>query len=131
MLIRYAILAGNLRLLISTAAPLITTAVSLLSVRSAAYLVGFGLSSILSIWLPIVATLVSLTGAFDGTDTSACEAYRAEMRRIAEYNEALSAAWAVQYEAYRPTYEAWVLARQAHSDAVYNSGRGACEQICA
>jgi hypothetical protein len=132
MLIRYAKLAGSLRLLVSTAAPLVTAAISLLSVRSAAYLVGFGLSSILSIWLPIVATLISLTGAFDGnTDTSACDAYRAEMRRIAEYNEALSAAWAIQYEAYRPTYEAWILARQAHSDAVFAAGRGACEEICA
>jgi hypothetical protein len=42
MLIRYAKLAGSLRLLVSTAAPLLTAAISLLSVRSAAYLVGFG-----------------------------------------------------------------------------------------
>src|SRR4028118_1049016 len=131
MLIRYAKLAGSLRLLISTAAPLVVTFTSLLSVRTAAYLIGFSLSSILSIWLPIVASLISITGAFDGTDTSVCEAYRAEMRRIAEYNEALSAAWAIQYEAYRPSYEAWVLARQAHSQSVYDSGRGACEKICA
>ena len=132
MLLRFAKIAGGLRLLIATAAPLVVTSASLLSVRTAAYLVGFGLSSILSIWLPVVATLVALTGAFDGTtDTSICDAYRAEMRRIAEHNEALAAAWAIQYEAYRPSYEAWIVARQAHSDAIYNSGRGACEKICA
>jgi hypothetical protein len=132
MLLRFAKVSNGLRLLVSTVAPLVITSASLFSLRTAAYLVGFGLSSILSIWFPIIATLVSLTGAFNsGTDTTACDAYRAEMRRIAQHNEALAAAWAVQYEAYRPSYEAWIVARQAHSDAVYNSGRNACEQICA
>ncbi|MEG5044621.1 hypothetical protein [Microcoleus sp. B4-C1] len=80
MLLRYAKLAGGLRLLIATAAPLAVSTVSVISVRSAAYLIGFGLSSILSIWLPVVLSLVTLTGAFGGsTDTTICDAYRAQI----------------------------------------------------
>ena len=89
MLLRFAKLAGGLRLLIATAAPLVVTSASILTVRTAAYLVGFGLGSILSIWAPVVLTLVALTGAFGGsTDTSVCDAYRAELAAIEARNAA-------------------------------------------
>jgi hypothetical protein len=131
MLLRYAKLVGGLRLLISTAAPLVVTSASLLSVRTVAYLIGFGLSSILSIWAPIVLTLIALTGSFGGNaDTSICDAYRAEKRRIAEHNEALSAAWAIQYENYKPSYDAWIIRRNAYYTAAYNANSGACGEVC-
>jgi hypothetical protein len=64
MLLRFAKIAGGLRLLITEAEPVIATSVGLLSARSVAYLVGFGLGSIVSCWLPIVALLVSITVFF-------------------------------------------------------------------
>ncbi|HEY0055105.1 MAG TPA: hypothetical protein VGB63_07105 [Pedobacter sp.] len=122
---------GSLRLLISTAAPLAVTSVSLLSVRTVAYVIGFGLSSILSIWAPIVLTLIALTGSFGGnTDTSICDAYRAEMQKIAEHNEALSAAWAIQYEQYKPSYDAWVIRNTAYYNTASNGIDSACAEPC-
>ena len=64
MLLRFAKIAGGLRILVSQAAPIVTTSVALLSARTAVYIVGFGLGSIASIWLPIIAVLVSVTGFF-------------------------------------------------------------------
>jgi hypothetical protein len=131
MLLRYAKLVGGLRLLISTAAPLVVTSASLLSVRTVAYLIGFGLSSILSIWAPIVLTLISLIGAFGGNpDTSICDAYRAEMRRIAEHNEALSVAWSIEYEKYKPSYDAWVIQYNAYYTTAYNANGNGCDKLC-
>ena len=65
MLLIFAKMAGSLRILGSQAAPIVATSVALLSARTAVYLVGFGLGSIASIWLPIIAVLVSVTGFFD------------------------------------------------------------------
>jgi hypothetical protein len=65
MLLIFAKIAGSLRILVSQAAPIVATSVALLSARTAVYLVGFGLGSIASIWLPIIAVLVSVTGFFD------------------------------------------------------------------
>jgi len=64
MLLIFAKIAGGLRILVSQAAPIVATSVGLLSSRTAVYLVGFGLRSIASIWLPIIAFLVSVTGFF-------------------------------------------------------------------
>jgi hypothetical protein len=64
MLLRFAKIAGVLKILVSQAAPIVATSVGLLSSRTAVYLVGFGLGSIASIWLPIIAVLVSVTGFF-------------------------------------------------------------------
>jgi hypothetical protein len=64
MLLRFAKSAGGLRILVSQAAPIVATSVALLSARTAVYLVGFCLGSIASIWLPIIAVLVSVTGFF-------------------------------------------------------------------
>ena len=101
MLLRFAKIAGGLRLLITEAGPLVVTSVGLLSARSVAYFVGFGLGSIVSAWLPIVAVLVSITGFFGaGTDTSECEAYRTQMRAIDDANRAAFAAWQVVNKAY-------------------------------
>jgi len=60
MLLIFAKLAGGLRLLVAEMAPLIFTSAAMLSARTAAYLVGFTLGSIVSIWLPIIAVLVSV-----------------------------------------------------------------------
>jgi hypothetical protein len=73
--------------LVSQAAPIVATSVGLLSARTAAYLVGFGLGSIASIWLPIIAVLVSVTGFLGaGASTAECEVYRAQMRAIDNAN---------------------------------------------
>ena len=64
MLLRFAKIAGSLRILVSQAAPIVATSVGLLSARTAVDLVGFGLGSIASIWLPIIAVLVSVTEFF-------------------------------------------------------------------
>jgi len=64
MLLRFAKIAGGLRILVSQLAPIVATSVGLLSARTAVDIVGFGLGSIASIWLPIIAVLVSVTGFF-------------------------------------------------------------------
>jgi hypothetical protein len=87
LLFKAAKLAGGLRLLITEAAPLVAVSVGMLSARSAAYLVGFGLGSIGGGWLAIVATLVSVTGFFNaGANNAECEAYRAQLRAIDNAN---------------------------------------------
>jgi hypothetical protein len=64
MLLRFAKIAGGLRILVSQAAPIVATSVGLISAGTAVYLVGFAWGSIASIWLPIIAVLVSVTGFF-------------------------------------------------------------------
>jgi len=87
MLLRFAKIAGGLRILVEEAAPLAVTSISLLSARSVAYIIGFGLSSIISSWLPIVTLLISVTGFFNaGSSTPECEAFRAQMRGIDDAN---------------------------------------------
>lgn len=116
MLLRFAKLAGGLRLLIVTAAPLVVSSASLLSARTAAYLVGFGLGSILSIWLPVVLALVSLTGSFTGTESWECQEYRAQMKLIEETNRANYEAWQLLFAAYNEgPYQNYLSALQAIS----------------
>jgi len=94
MLLRFAKLAGGLRAVISQAGPIIASSIGLLSARSVAYFVGFTLSSIISGWLPIIATLISVAGFFNaGSNTPECEAYRAQMRAIDASNRALMASY--------------------------------------
>jgi len=96
MLLRFAKIAGGLRLLVVEAAPIVATSVGLLSARSAAYLVGFALGSIASSWLPILALLISVTGFWGaGANTAECEAYRAQMRAIDAANRALAASYQI------------------------------------
>jgi len=88
MLLRFAKLVGGCRLLVAETAPLVVTSVSVLSVRSAAYLVGFTLGSIASVWLPIVAVLISVTGLFGlFSGFSECDAYRAQIAEIDAENQ--------------------------------------------
>lgn len=102
MLIRFAKLAGGLRLLITTTAPLVVSSSALLSARTVAYLVGFSLGSIGAGWLAIVATLVAVTGLFGaGANTAECEAYSAQRRAIDASNRAVIAV-------YEPIYNSWV-----------------------
>ena len=86
MLLRFAKLAGGLRLLIAEVAPLVAVSASLLSARSIAYFVGFTLGSILSIWFPIVATLVSIAGIIAPVNQSECDAYYAQVNLISSRN---------------------------------------------
>lgn len=129
MLLRFAKIVGGLRLLVAEAAPIVATSVGLLSARSAAYLVGFALGSIVSGWLPIVALLVSITGAFNIlTNTATCDAYRAEMRRIDDLNRATLASWRVTYDAYvAGPYAAYISAAKALAD----SARSQAQSLCA
>jgi hypothetical protein len=101
MLLRFAKIAGGLRVLITEAGPLLGTSIGLISARSVAYLVGFGLGSIASSWLPIVALLISVTGFFNaGANTPECKAFRAQMRAIDAANQAALASWQVSYKAF-------------------------------
>ncbi|MEG4453840.1 hypothetical protein [Microcoleus sp. N9_A1] len=115
MLLRYAKLAGGLRLLIATAAPLVVTTVSTISIRSGLYIIGFGLGSILSVWLPVVALLVSVTGAFNSfSNNSECEDYRAEMARIEAINLQIMEAYRISYQAWSDgPYKSYLVAAQA------------------
>jgi hypothetical protein len=115
MLLRFAKIAGGLRLLITEGGPIVATSVGLLSARTAAYLVGFGLGSIVSSWLPIIVLLVSITGFFDAdANTPECEAYRAQMRAIDDANRAAFASWQTLNKAYiEGPYKNYLLAAQA------------------
>jgi hypothetical protein len=94
MLLRFAKIAGGLRAVVTEMEPIIATSVGLLSARSVAYFVGFTLGSIVSAWLPIIATLISVAGFFNaGSNTPECEAYRAQMRAIDASNRALMASY--------------------------------------
>jgi hypothetical protein len=128
MLLRFAKIAGGLRLLITEAGPIVATSVGLLSARSVAYLVGFGLGSIISSWLPIVALLVSITGFFGaGANTPECEAYRAQMRAIDNANRAAMATWQVINKAYiEGPYKNYLLAAQALALSASQQARSLC-----
>jgi hypothetical protein len=86
MLLRFAKLAGGLRLLIAEVAPLVVVSASLLSARSVVYFVGFTLGSILSIWFPIVVTLVTIAGITAPANQSECDAYYAQVNLIVQRN---------------------------------------------
>ncbi len=128
MLLRFAKIAGGLRLLITQAGPIVATSVGLLSARIVAYLVGFGLGSIVSSWLPIVALLVSITGFFGaGANTPECEAYRAQMRAIDDANRAAFAAWQVLNKAYiEGLYKNYLLAAQALALSAAQQSKSMC-----
>src|SRR4028119_38681 len=122
MLLRFAKIAGRLRILITQAGPIVGTSISLISPRLVAYVVGFGLGSIVSSWLPIVALLISVTGFFNaGADTPECEAFRAQMRAIDAANQAALASWQITYKAFLDgpyaTYQAQAQALAASSRA--------------
>jgi|GEM_PF-795138 hypothetical protein len=128
MLLRFAKIAGGLRLLITEAGPIVATSIGLLSARSVAYFVGFGLGSIVSSWLPIVALLVSITGFFgSGSNTPQCEAYRAQMRAIDDANRAAFAAWQVTNKAYIDgPYKNYLLAAQALALSAAQQSQSMC-----
>jgi hypothetical protein len=133
MLLRFAKIAGGLRLLITEAGPLVATSVGLLSARSVAYIIGFGLGSILSSWLPIIALLVSITGFFNGGSNSPeCEAYRAQMRAIDNANRAALASWQIASQPYiaasRARSERYLAALRSLAQAFQASG--GCVRIC-
>jgi hypothetical protein len=128
MLLRFAKIAGGLRLLITEVGPIVATSVGLLSARSAAYIVGFGLGSIVSAWLPIIALLVSITGFFGAdSNTQECEAYRAQMRAIDDANRAAFAAWQVVSKAYIDgPYKTYLLAAQTLALSASQQARSLC-----
>ncbi|MEG4501578.1 hypothetical protein QUB05_30740 [Microcoleus sp. F10-C6] len=121
MLLRTAKLAGFLRILIPQIAPIVATTIGSLSLRAAVYLIGFAFGSVLGLWLPIVATLVSVTGAFNSTSTNTqCLAYRAEMARIEAVNIQRMKDYQVVYKAwYDPTYTNWQKQSAAYYLAAY------------
>jgi hypothetical protein len=131
MLLRFAKIAGGLRAVVTEAGPIIATSVGLLSARSAAYLVGFALGSIVSSWLPILALLISVAGFFNaGSSTAECEAYRAQMRLIDEANRALAASYQIASKPYVTAYIAW---NERYMDALragYAKYKDACTAIC-
>jgi len=137
MLLRFAKVAGGLRLLITEAAPIAATSIGLLSARSAAYLVGFGLGSIVSSWLPIIALLISVTGFWGaGANTAECEAYRAQMRAIDAANRALAAQYQISYAPFIVRLNAYSLRRMELVKSLapsFNSleiCRDACSEKC-
>lgn len=133
MLLRFAKVAGGLRLLISEAGLIVATSVGLLSARSVAYLIGFGFGSIASIWLPIITLLISVTGAFNaGANTPECEAFRAQMRAIDNANRVAMANYQIASQPYivasRAWYERRLAALMSLSRAFQDSG--GCIRIC-
>jgi len=128
MLLRFAKIAGGLRLLITESGPIVATSVGLLSARTAAYLVGFGLGSIVSSWLPIIVLLVSITGFFDANaNTPECEAYRAQMRAIDDANRAAFASWQILNKAYIDgPYKNYLLAAQALALSASQQAKSTC-----
>jgi len=124
LLFKAAKLVTGLRLLIVTAAPIITTSAALLSVRSVAYLIGFSLGSIgVTLW-PIIATLIAISGIF-ATTTPECDVYQAELRRIELANRAIAAAFApvikAYYEQTAAIYAAWLPGYQNFQSACYQN----------
>lgn len=128
MLIRFAKLAGGLRLLIATTAPLVVSSSALLSARTVAYLVGFTLGSIGAGWLAIVATLVAVTGFWGaGANTAECEAYRAQMRGIDAANRAAMANYQLAYKSYVDgPYQNYLLAAQALALSASQKSKAIC-----
>jgi hypothetical protein len=113
MLLRFAKIAGGLRLLVAEMAPIVAVSSATLTARTVAYLVGFALGSIgISLW-PIVVTLVSIAGIFGGT-TAECDAYRAELERIRLANEAIRLAAAPSVLAWQNAYKSWSEAKSAY-----------------
>lgn len=134
MLLRFAKIAGGLRAVVTEAGPLIATSVGLLSARTVAYTIGFTLGSIVSIWLPIIATLISVTGFWGaGTNTLECETYRAQMRTIDAANRALMASYELTLRSYYIALNAY---NTRYTDALrslasnYN-GLEICRLLCA
>lgn len=112
MLLKFAKIAGGLRILITQTGPIIGTSIALLSARYVAYFIGFGLGSIISSWLPIVAVLISVAGFFNaGANTPECEAFRAQMRAIDQANK-------TALEAYKLVFEPYLIANKKCSDSV-------------
>jgi hypothetical protein len=128
MLLPFAKIAGDLRLLITESGPIVATSVGLLSARTAAYIVGFGLDSIVSSWLPIIVLLVSITGFFGaGANTPECEAYRAQMRAIDDANRAAFASWQILNKAYIDgPYKNYLLAAQSLALSASQQARSLC-----
>lgn len=86
MLLRYAKLAGGLRLLIAEYAPLVILSISSLSARSAAYLVGFTIGSIGATLWPIVAVLITIAGIFNPATQEECDAYYLQQYEVSQRN---------------------------------------------
>ncbi len=109
--------------------PLVITSIGLLSARTASYLVGFVLGSIVGAWLPIIALLVSLTGMFGLTNnTQECEQYRARMAAVDESNRAALANYRQQYQRW---YDSGVAqAYYAAKTAYETTARAAARQVC-
>lgn len=117
MLLRFAKIAGGLRLLVAEMAPIVAVSSAMLTARTVAYVIGFALGSIgITLW-PILVTLVSIAGIFGGT-TAECDAYRAELERIRLANEAAAFAAAPAIAAWQIAYKTWVEARAAYDTSM-------------
>jgi hypothetical protein len=128
MLIKFAKIAGGLRLLTLEAAPLVAVSVGMISARTVAYLVGFGLGSIGGGWLAIIAVLVSVTGFFGaGANTAECEAYRAQMRAIDNANRVAMANYFILYKDFMDgPYENYLTAARALALASAQQAQSIC-----
>ena len=133
MLLRFAKIAGGLRAIVTEAGPLLGTSIGLLSLRTIAYTIGFTLANIISAWLPIIATLISVAGFFNaGSNTPECEAYRAQMRGIDESNRALMASYELTLGPYYAALAAYRIryASVLQSLAAQYDGAQICFQPC-
>jgi hypothetical protein len=128
MLLRFAKIAGILRLVISEVGSIAGTSIGLLSARSVAYFVGFGLGSIASAWLPIVAVLISITGFFNaGANTPEGQAFRAQMRAIDNANRAALAAWQIVNKVYIDgSYKNYLIQAQQLALSAARSAKATC-----
>lgn len=131
MLLRLAKIAVGLRFLIAQAGSIIGASIGLISARSIAYVIGFGLGSIVSSWLPIVAILISVTGFFNaGSNTPECEAFRAQMRAIDTANKATIASWQILNKAFIDgPYKNYLVQAQQLSITATNSAKATCASL--
>ncbi|MEG4198589.1 hypothetical protein [Microcoleus sp. Pol12A5] len=73
-------------MLIAEVAPLVVVSASMLSARSAAYLVGFTLGSIGATLWPIVAVLITIAGIINPASQEECDNYYAQVYEISQRN---------------------------------------------
>jgi hypothetical protein len=100
-----------------------------LSVRSAAYLVGFTLGSIASVWLPIIVTLITVTGLFGlFSASSECDAYRAQIAEI----DAANILIIEKYRADQENYDKWLeLVDKPYLKEAYEKNAHTCDAALA
>ncbi|MDB9510467.1 hypothetical protein PN499_04645 [Kamptonema animale CS-326] len=115
----------GLRLAIATAGQIVAVGIAGLSVRTAAYILGFSLGSISPFILPIISLLATLSGLFSDSCLSV-----EQLAIIDNQNQALINTYNSQYAAWNVGYQNWLaadrIARQEAYQRWYDTFAGTC-----